>query len=166
MPRPAPLPPASTASALAARKAFYCDLCQKGYARMNEYEAHEGSYDHQHKKRLKEMKEMQRSVKGVSDANRPVGGEKGPLMKIQLGGKKEEGAKAGGGGFKKGGFKNAFAPADEPMEEKVKDEEGTEDVKMNEKVGQDGDSDVTDDEDYYDPRRPTGCMPGCPGRVS
>lgn len=26
------------------------DLCQKGYARMNDFEAHEGSYDHQHRK--------------------------------------------------------------------------------------------------------------------
>ena len=27
------------------------------------------------------------------------------------------------------------------------------------------DSDVTDEEDYYDPRRPTGCMPDCRGRT-
>jgi len=40
---------------------------------MNEFEAHESSYDHQHKKRLKEMKEMQRQVQ-------PKKEEKGPLM--------------------------------------------------------------------------------------
>ena len=39
-----------TESAREARKSFYCDLCQKGYSRINEFEAHEGSYDHQHKK--------------------------------------------------------------------------------------------------------------------
>ena len=39
-----------TESAREARKSFYCDLCQKGYSRVNEFEAHEGSYDHQHKK--------------------------------------------------------------------------------------------------------------------
>lgn len=51
-----------------ARKSFYCiysllqwdygeangigELCSKGYSRMNEFEAHENSYDHQHKKVL------------------------------------------------------------------------------------------------------------------
>nr|OQO29292.1 hypothetical protein B0A51_04086 [Rachicladosporium sp. CCFEE 5018] len=54
------LPKAATESAKAARRAFFCELCQKGYARMNEYEAHEGSYDHQHRKRLKEMKSLTR----------------------------------------------------------------------------------------------------------
>jgi hypothetical protein len=39
-----------TESAREARKSFCCDLCQKGYSRINEFEAHEGSYDHQHKK--------------------------------------------------------------------------------------------------------------------
>jgi hypothetical protein len=28
------------------------------------------------------------------------------------------------------------------------------------------DSDVTDNDDYYDPTKPTGCMPDCPGRVT
>ena len=161
MPRPTPLPPASTSSAKAARSNFFCDLCQKGYSRMNEYEAHENSYDHQHKKRLKEMKEMQRAVV-------PKKEEKGgPLISVKLGGsaaRRDGDGDAGsvgvkGGGWKKvGGFKNAFASADgrdERVEVKNK-------VVMEEEV----DSDVTDDEDYYDPRTPTGCMPGCPGRVS
>lgn len=39
---------------------FHCELCQKTYARVHEYEAHLGSHDHQHKKRFKEMREMQR----------------------------------------------------------------------------------------------------------
>ena len=43
------LPAAATASAKAARSAFFCELCQKGYSRMNEYEAHQSSYDHTHK---------------------------------------------------------------------------------------------------------------------
>jgi len=62
------LPEATTESAREARKSFFCtrplytgfempnlisstgELCQKGYARMNDFEAHEGSYDHQHRK--------------------------------------------------------------------------------------------------------------------
>lgn len=43
-------PPSQTESAREARKSFYCELCGKGYARMNEFEAHEGSYDHLHTK--------------------------------------------------------------------------------------------------------------------
>lgn len=118
---------------------------------MNEFEAHESSYDHQHKKRLKEMKEMQRQVQ-------PKKEEKGPLMQIKLGGTSKN--TTSGGGFKKGGFKNAFAPAEEeskPNLENKEDDEGTEEKPEPEAA----DSDVTDDDDYYDPRRPTGCMPGC-----
>lgn len=120
---------------------------------MNEFEAHESSYDHQHKKRLKEMKEMQRQVQS-STAKKE---EKGPLMSIKLGTKKE--GETGGAGFKKGGFKNAFAPVggDEDDEIEVKKEVVKEPIIEDEPM----DSDVTDDDDYYDPRRPTGCMPGC-----
>ena len=129
---------------------------------MNEYEAHENSYDHQHKKRLKEMKEMQRAVV-------PKKEEKGgPLISVKLGGsaaKGEADTRSGGvkgGGWKKvGGFKNAFALAD-GREERVEKAEVEGEGGMQEEV----DSDVTDDEDYYDPRRPTGCMPGCPGHVA
>ncbi|SMQ48318.1 unnamed protein product [Zymoseptoria tritici ST99CH_3D7] len=52
------LPQPQTDSARDARRAFFCDLCQKGYARSTDFEAHEGSYDHQHRKRLKEMRAM------------------------------------------------------------------------------------------------------------
>lgn len=126
---------------------------------MNEFEAHESSYDHLHKKRLKEMKEMQRQVGTSTNKGRE---EKGPLVKIQLAGKKEgEGVKAGG--FKKGGFKSAFgAVEDEVFKKEVAEEE-----KMTvEKVKAEAeDSDFTDEEDYYDPRRPTSCMPDCRGRT-
>jgi hypothetical protein len=123
---------------------------------MNEFEAHESSYDHQHKKRLKEMKEMQRQVQ-------PRKEEKGPLMQIKLGGAPKSAA-GGAGGFKKGGFKSAFAPAEDDVEKDVKQEDAEAlndkaDVVMN-------DSDVTDDEDYYDPRRPTGCTPSCKGHFT
>ena len=100
--------------------------------------------------------------------------EGGGVMSIKLGGVKKErdGGGAGGGGsnraFKKGGFKNAFAPAGgqdddggEGMDAEAEMKSRTEDVKMEE-----ADSDVTDEEDYYDPRRPTGCTPGCPGRIA
>lgn len=123
---------------------------------MNEFEAHESSYDHQHKKRLKEMKEMQRQVQ-------PKKEEKGPLMQIKLGGASKTAATSGGG-FKKGGFKNAFAPAEDESQVDDKKEEDA-DV-LGDKPALDlEDSDMTDDEDYYNPRRPTGCLPGCKGHV-
>jgi len=129
---------------------------------MNEFDAHESSYDHQHRKRLKDMKEMQRQVQTSGRKE-----EKGPLMSIKLGGSSK--SSGGGGGFKKGGFKNAFAPAgpDEEIKKEeddsdgafVKKSEGVEDEKQIE----DEDSDITDQDDYYDPRKPTGCIPGCGG---
>ena len=130
---------------------------------MNEFEAHESSYDHLHKKRLKEMKEMQQQVGRATNKGKE---EKGPLVKIQLGGKN---ANAGGdkgksgGGFKKGGFKSAFGPAGEEEAKLEVAEEGP--VEVEEKHIEAADSDATDEEDYYDPRRPTGCMPDCRGRM-
>jgi len=158
-PRGFTLPAASTASAKAARSAFFCSLCQKGYSRQNEFEAHESSYDHTHKKRLKEMKEMQRQVV------QPKKDEKGPLVQIKLGGagKPTAASSSGtGGGFKKGGFKNAFGVPEELTEAKKEKEEDVEtrvesvrEVPLNKEA--EVDSDATDEEDYYDPRRPTGC---------
>ena len=137
---------------------------------MNEFEAHESSYDHQHKKRLKEMKEMQRQVV------QPKKEEKGPLMQIKLGGAGKSAAGGSGastgGGFKKGGFKNAFGGPEEAAEVKKDQErpeaetevESAQDVEMTKE--EELDSDVTDQEDYYDPRRPTGCTPACASVVA
>ncbi|KAF9346719.1 G patch domain-containing protein 8 [Mortierella sp. AD094] len=43
------------------KSAFYCALCDKQYERIADYEAHLSSYDHNHKKRFKEMKETSRA---------------------------------------------------------------------------------------------------------
>ncbi|KAJ0533120.1 putative transcription factor C2H2 family [Helianthus annuus] len=40
------------------RKSFYCELCDKQYKLAVEFEGHLSSYDHNHRKRFKEMKEM------------------------------------------------------------------------------------------------------------
>ena len=136
---------------------------------MNEFDAHESSYDHQHKKRLKEMKEMQRQVV------QPKKEEKGPLMQIKLGGGGKSAASGSGGstggGFKKGGFKNAFGAAEEVdvRQDQDRDEAETnldsaQDVEITKE--EELDSDLTDQEDYYDPRRPTGCTPSCASFVA
>eukprot|EP00897_Mesotaenium_endlicherianum_P000191 jgi/Mesen1/10172/ME000076S09679 len=48
------------------RRAFFCQLCSKQYKLAVEYETHLSSYDHNHKKRFKEMKDTQ-AVKGSRD---------------------------------------------------------------------------------------------------
>uniref|UniRef100_A0A1D1ZHQ3 Zinc finger protein 804A n=1 Tax=Anthurium amnicola TaxID=1678845 RepID=A0A1D1ZHQ3_9ARAE len=40
------------------KKAFFCSLCNKQYKLAMEFEVHLSSYDHNHRKRFKEMKEM------------------------------------------------------------------------------------------------------------
>ena len=102
--------------------------------------------------------------------------EKGPLMQIKLGGAGKSAATGGGaataGGFKKGGFKNAFGAAEEDVDVK-KDQDrseaetipqSTQNVEMIK--DEELDSDITDEEDYYDPRRPTGCTSACTSFVA
>ncbi|KAI0430303.1 hypothetical protein F5Y09DRAFT_233133 [Xylaria sp. FL1042] len=136
-PRHQTLPPAQTSSARAALQSFYCDLCSKGYSRMNDYEAHLGSYDHSHRQRMKDMKQMVKDPTAGARARRAEAKADG-LISIKLGsaggdannnnnnnnnnnggssnsagdGKGGAGAAAGfkKGGFKKSGFKSAFAP--------------------------------------------------------
>lgn len=100
---------------------------------MNDYEAHLGSYDHSHRQRMKDMKQMVKdptagararraeakadgliSIKlgaGGGDANNATGNGTGNDAKS--GAAAAAAAAAGGfkkGGFKKSGFKSAFGP--------------------------------------------------------
>jgi len=143
---------------------------------MNEFEAHESSYDHQHKKRLKEMKQMQRDPLASSKARKAErkADEKSGLITIKPVKLDLASSVGAGSGFKKGGFKNAFG-----SEEVKKEELETTGVKAgsgSKKISGGDDRDVavghellesdTDDEyEYYDPRRPTDCFEGCPGRI-
>ncbi|KAF5531212.1 G patch domain-containing protein [Fusarium bulbicola] len=102
-PRHLTLPSAQTASAREAQKSFYCQLCSKGYSRMNDYEAHLSSYDHSHKQRLKDMKAMVRDPTAGSRARKAEAKADG-LISIKLPGQETA---TGGGGFKKGGFKKS-----------------------------------------------------------
>lgn len=103
-------------------------------------------------------------------AQQPVKGkeEKGPLVQIKLGTGKAsgrgDGVESSGmkkAGLKKGGFRSAFGSVDdeEQVDLKRNANSGAREVKGS--FAQDEDSDYTDEEDYYDPRQPTGCMPGC-----
>jgi len=41
------------------RSAFYCELCEKQYSKISEFETHLSSYAHNHKKRLSELKQQE-----------------------------------------------------------------------------------------------------------
>ncbi|KAI4198325.1 MAG: hypothetical protein LQ350_005342 [Teloschistes chrysophthalmus] len=180
----------ATESAREARKSFYCELCNKGYGRINELEAHEGSYDHLHKKRLKDLRQMSRDPTAADRARRHEAADSPFSIKpISLnptasttssGNNKDPSGKVKGGGFKKGGFKNAFAPADDGGDEEgsgkgegkenlvVKEEGKGEGVELGLGLGMEvedeDEDDGLDEGERYDPHRPTGCWDGCEGR--
>ncbi|KAH6674900.1 hypothetical protein B0J14DRAFT_653076 [Halenospora varia] len=163
-------PAPKTDSARDAAKSFYCELCSKGYARMNEYEAHLSSYDHSHKQRLKDMRQLSRDPLASTKARKAEAkaNSQSGLISIKLGGEaaasSSTSASGGGGGFKKGGFKkagfkSAFTPADggdSIVMERKGSEEGRKEVVKLVDVRDGGESD-TEDEGYemYDPRHPT-----------
>ncbi|ORY67519.1 uncharacterized protein BCR38DRAFT_159540 [Pseudomassariella vexata] len=162
-PRHQTLPSAQTASARAALQSFYCDLCSKGYSRMNDYEAHLSSYDHTHRQRMKDMKQMVKDPTAAARARKTEQKADG-IISIKLGdagGANANNANTGAGngaaggfkkgGFKKSGFKSAFAPAGRASDEGG----GTKEVEK--KILGDADESDTEDEGYevYDPRVPT-----------
>ncbi|KAH8883200.1 hypothetical protein GQ53DRAFT_787051 [Thozetella sp. PMI_491] len=169
-PRHQTLPPAATAAAREAMQSFYCQLCQKGYTRMNDYEAHLSSYDHSHKQRLKDMKAMVRDPNAAARARRQEAKADG-VISIKLGegtgGSGSGSAGSTSGGFKKGGFKKTGFKAAFPAGGSA----GADDKKADASAGatkQDGASEKglakadpvesdTEDEGYevYDPRHPT-----------
>jgi hypothetical protein len=133
---------------------------------MNEYEAHLSSYDHSHKQRLKDMRQLTRDPlasekarKAEAKANAGSG-----LISIKIGGDSSSSGKKGG--FKKAGFKSAFAPADaETLRDEGTAGEPRQDSNPAKKVAteakvlgynDEAESD-TEDEGYemYDPRHPT-----------
>ncbi|KAK4981936.1 hypothetical protein LTR66_009589 [Elasticomyces elasticus] len=85
-------------------RAYFCELCQKGYARRDQLDTHENSYDHQHRARLQHTKEMMRTnfgskTKTENQEMRPILDESTLKPQPQ-------------GSFKRSGFfKSAFAPA-------------------------------------------------------
>jgi hypothetical protein len=133
---------------------------------MNEYETHLSSYDHSHKQRLKDMRQLTRDPMASTKARKAEAkaNSQSGLISIKLGG--DAGSSGGGGfkkgGFKKAGFKSAFAPVDAeaPVAEEKQDEgpkkasPGSTTMPAEENV--EGESD-TEDEGYemYDPRHPT-----------
>lgn len=134
---------------------------------MNEYEAHLSSYDHSHKQRLKDMRQLTRDPMASEKARKAEAkaNSQSGLISIKIGGESTGGGGFKKGGFKKAGFKSAFAPAGEEPEatDTVKDQSiggstlrpSAADTKVL-KDDEAAESD-TDDEGYemYNPRHPT-----------
>ncbi|KAI5300307.1 hypothetical protein KEM55_008282 [Ascosphaera atra] len=184
-----------TESARSALSSFHCSLCNKSYSRHPEYEAHIGSYDHQHRKRLRDLKQLTRdpnAAERARQAERKADAEAG-LVVVE---NKATAApvSSGTGGFKKGGFKSSFAAVGSKPKT-VKNVLGDDDGDgskgdtisgTNDKQGlprarlptsADGGDVETDTDDeidetmkleggYYDPFRPTDCFKSCHGIVS
>ena len=131
---------------------------------MNEYETHLSSYDHSHKQRLKDMRQLTRDPMASTKARKAEAkaNSQSGLISIKIGG--EAGASGGGGagfkkaGFKKAGFKSAFTPAENEGKVEEMVEEGFKKAGVGKVLqeGMEGESD-TEDEGYemYDPRHPT-----------
>ncbi|KAF4119459.1 Zinc-finger double-stranded RNA-binding [Geosmithia morbida] len=166
-PRHQTLPSAQMSAAREAKRAFYCDLCSKGYSRMNDYEAHLSSYDHSHKQRLRDMKAMVRDPAASSRARKAEAKADG-LVSIKLAsqdgasGGQQQGGSSGGfkkGGFKKSGFKSAFSPAgiDQQHAAAVQKTPDAAPSKLSLVASTTNDESDTEDEGYevYDPRFPT-----------
>ncbi|KAL9081566.1 MAG: hypothetical protein Q9159_007258 [Coniocarpon cinnabarinum] len=171
---PAPV----TESAKAQLANFHCDLCNKGYARQNEFAAHEGSYEHNHNKRRLELKAMSVSMSNSSSGTKKKkkGLEEEGIMEI------DDGNGAGGGGATKSGgvgdvgpkrrFKGIGGGFKRTVEgegiEKEKDE-GSTGGKTEGKVGlSEKEEEVESDAEepgyeYYDPLKGTACTAECAG---
>jgi len=165
-PRHQTLPPAQTSSAREALQSFYCQLCSKGYARMNDYEAHLSSYDHSHKQRLKDMKAMVRDPNAGARARKAEAKADG-LISIKLGGgdpgtgaSGASGASGGGGfkkgGFKKSGFKSAFNPVAVGAPQTGSGVDGSTTAEAEGRGAMPNESESEDDTyERYDPKHPT-----------
>ncbi|KAL4790079.1 hypothetical protein BDV19DRAFT_372972 [Aspergillus venezuelensis] len=117
-------PAPKTESARSALSSFTCTLCNKSYSRHPEYEAHIGSYDHQHRKRLQDLKQLSRDPNAAERARRAekkADAEAGLRVIETAKAANESGAGGagdakggGGGGFKRGGFKSSFTAVKGP----------------------------------------------------
>ncbi|PWY96791.1 hypothetical protein BO94DRAFT_481888 [Aspergillus sclerotioniger CBS 115572] len=120
-------PTPKTESARSALSSFTCTLCNKSYSRHPEYEAHISSYDHQHRKRLQDLKQLSRDPNAAEKARRAerkadaeaglrvLDSSKSIPASTAGTGFGSGGSTGGGAGFKKGGFKSSFTTVKGPV---------------------------------------------------
>ncbi|KAI9691366.1 MAG: hypothetical protein M1820_009703 [Bogoriella megaspora] len=159
-------PAPQTESARQAIKSFFCDLCQKGYARFNEYEAHQSSYDHQHRRRMKDLKAMSKDPEKIRRAEQKANLETG-MRPLEI--KPEEKNRSVRAGWKKldmtTGVETIPDPPmneDVPMDSVESKEEDDVDLREEDGVGwrkQAEEAEEEDDSDWsdeFDPSFPEG----------
>lgn len=145
-------PAPQTESARQQLSNFYCDLCGKGYARQNEFASHEGSYEHNHNKRRKELKAMSVSMNSAHTKKKKGADDEG-IMEIS--GESGRGAVRG---FKKvSGFKRVGGTVDAGTEE---ERAPVVEVKKVEREESDAEEPAYE---YYDPAKGAPCGDGCRG---
>jgi hypothetical protein len=153
---------------------------------MPEFQAHQSSYDHQHKQRLKDMKQMSKDPNAAANARKAEEAEKKKMgiISIKITGDDKPVKKGGfkklfggsgntGGeskvsdGERKPGFKKVFGGDNEGgrKEGVIRDPlAGDGDVRTGEEW--EGDEGIWNEGDpgyeYYDPSKPTGCRVDCP----
>jgi len=136
-------PAPKTDSARSALSSFTCTLCNKSYSRHPEYEAHISSYDHQHRKRLQDLKQLSRDPNAAERARRAekkADVEAGLRVLDNDAGLGTGSGGGGGGGFKKGGFKSSFTTVKGPVAPAA--------AAVRKNVLGDDDDDDDDDNDY------------------
>ncbi|KAK9450555.1 uncharacterized protein V1518DRAFT_414145 [Limtongia smithiae] len=145
-------PAPRTEAAKQALRSFYCDLCSKGYSRMDEYDTHISSYEHQHKKRFNELRHMQRDPSTAQQRREREMNEAG-MHAIALNSKVlATGRSSGGGGFKRvtgASSTPAVATASTSQQDTAP---STQEARVAE---QDSDSEGEISWDRYDPGHPT-----------
>ncbi|KAF2202379.1 hypothetical protein GQ43DRAFT_470976 [Delitschia confertaspora ATCC 74209] len=90
-------PPRYTAPSANAARNFTCNLCNKSYARQNDYDVHLSSYDHSHRARSQNMAKLTAQTGQAKQSKRTADGEMRPVSFNMEGVTK----KRGGGGFTK-----------------------------------------------------------------
>ncbi|KAF2761420.1 zinc finger domain-containing protein [Pseudovirgaria hyperparasitica] len=153
-------PAPQTESARDAARNFFCDLCQKAYARQPELDSHLTSYEHNHQKRLQDLKEASRDPGRTERQRRKENAEAG-LVRLDLDGAKKAVNDANPSvEKKKGGFK--------PMTMKRNDDKSSQQSAAPKPgfkriggaaVQAEEPKSIFDDLGYevYDPRYPTEC---------
>ncbi|KAK9239900.1 hypothetical protein V1525DRAFT_397081 [Lipomyces kononenkoae] len=152
-------PAPRTEAAKQALKNFYCDLCLKGYSRMDEYENHTNSYEHQHRKRFNELRQMQKDTSSIQQRREREAKESGmraiALDSASVGTSsstnKSAGFKTIGGGFKRMGGDKRQDTSKITTGRTV----GLKTSGATTKTDDGSDSESDGDYEHYDPRFPT-----------
>ena len=93
---------------------FYCDVCNKQYAKVTEFENHLSSYDHHHKKRFREMQQEQKQRQRELQQGKPKREKKDPALVAAEAAAAAAAAEAAAAAGSSGASSSACAPPPPP----------------------------------------------------